>query len=177
VNLYNYVEDNPLNRVDPLGLRDVFIAIWTRRFPYFGSGSVGHVAALEMDGGTILSQFPDARARNGVNTPLDFRQTVIREGRLPDEIFKVFVPDDSQFDAAVRDYVGRPRWDYNPNSFNETNCVDSVAGSLQAGGVPVHSYYLPGPLGDELNSFIGITNPGQLWSVSLSTIKQIPRRP
>jgi hypothetical protein len=51
-----------LSRIDFTGLRDVIVAIWTSRLL---QGSVGHVYVGEMNGSTILSQFPTPHAIEG----------------------------------------------------------------------------------------------------------------
>jgi hypothetical protein len=119
-----------------------------------------------MNGSVILSQFPDPQGAKGANVTLDWQQTVAREGRDPDRIFKVYVPNDSGFDGIVRDRVSRSTWDWLPSNRHETNCVESVGSALRGGGVPVDSYAWPGSLGYDLQDKVGERRNGQLWSVS-----------
>jgi RHS repeat-associated protein len=71
-NRYSYARNSPLNRIDPDGLRDIYVAIWNSRFPYFKWGSVGHAAAFEMNGKLILSQFPADGSHHGPNVPKNY---------------------------------------------------------------------------------------------------------
>jgi RHS repeat-associated protein len=98
VNLYGYVKNSPMLDVDPLGLRDVVVVIWDRKLK---CGSVGHVFVGEMNGSVILSQFPDPHGMHGVNTTKNWTDTLAAEGRNPDAIYKIFVPDDAKFDAMA----------------------------------------------------------------------------
>ena len=159
LNLYGYVGNDPANWIDPLGLRDVDVSVWNAKFPYFfGKGSVGHVAVCETNGKTLLSQFPEPHGMHGKNKELDYKDAEKEEGRPPDKTIRVHVPDDKPFDNTVADHAKRPTWDWNPNKKNGgTNCVNSAAAALKAGGVPVHSHSLPGNFGRELE---GVTNGG-----------------
>jgi RHS repeat-associated protein len=78
--LYPYVSNGPTNRIDPTGLRDIYVVIWNRELI---DGSVGHAVALELDGTVILSQFPDPNGMRGQNVKLDWQDTYAKEGRDP----------------------------------------------------------------------------------------------
>lgn len=162
--LYVYASNNPIDRFDPFGLRDVIIVIWNRDL--LGDGSVGHATALEMNGTVILSQFPNCHCHKGKNVPLNWQQTLAREGRNPDRIFIVHVPNDTAFDAVVKDHHNRPSWDWLPTNSQQTNCVYAVGMSLQAGGVPVTDNDWPGNLGDELDNLRKTHTPRDPWNVS-----------
>jgi RHS repeat-associated protein len=131
-NTYSYVGGNPLSFVDPLGLRDVIVAVWTSQIP---SGSVGHVFVGEMNGTTITSQFPTPHGIEGVNTTKSWLDTVAAEGRLPDSVYQVTVLDDNAFDAAAAVARGLPRWSAFPNGTTSTNCTNASNSALKAGGV------------------------------------------
>jgi RHS repeat-associated protein len=101
-NRYAYARNNPIARIDPDGKRDIYVAIWRARFPYFTeAASVGHVGAFELSGRVILSQFPTPHGMSGRNDTKTFNETLAAERRPPDELFKVFVPNDQAFDDAV----------------------------------------------------------------------------
>jgi RHS repeat-associated protein len=176
LNFYSYVGNNPANYIDPSGERDVYVAIWNRQLL---SGGVGHVAVVDGDGNMLLSQFPTPHGMHGINTTLDWDQTVSKEGRDPDRVFDVFVPDDDAFDQMVDDMQERPFWDWNPSTSQETNCVNSAAGSLNAGGVPVDpDYYWPGNLGDDLATLANQTpTKGQPWKVTPINVNSVPKQP
>jgi RHS repeat-associated protein len=169
INLYGYVANNPINAIDPLGLRDIYVRIWNAKYPFTGdSGSVGHVMVTEINGKMIVSQFPDPHGRHGTNTTLDLPQTKAAEGqRQPDLMFKVFVPNDAEFDSAAATERAMKFWDFNPDSKkSETNCVQAAGNALSAGGVPVGSHTLPGYLGDDLARLSKVHKPGQAWTVT-----------
>lgn len=159
-------------RIDPDGLRDIYIAVWNARAPYlFGRGSVGHAGAFEMNGNVILSQFPLPHGVRGENKTLPYADTVAAEHRLPDAVFKVFVPNDVQFDAVAAEKKAMPTWYPLPVVGDATtNCVDAVGRALNAGGVPIQEPNMrpdwpvtPGHLGDRLQELQGSSS--QPWSV------------
>lgn len=161
-NLYLYGSDNPVNRNDPFGLRDILVVIWNRDLT---NGSVGHAMALEMDGTVILSQFPECGCRKGKNETLDWSHSRAKEGRDPDRIFIVHVPNDDSFDKTAQNHRNRPTWDWLPTNKNQTNCVYAVDMSLEAGGVPVSDNDWPGNLGDELDKLRQKHTPKDPWNV------------
>ncbi len=105
--LCTYVGNDPVNRLDPLGLIEVCVATWNRHVP-----SVRHVAIVNAgDGNIILSQFPDPHRWHGKNEPLDYLETLRKAERDPDRGFKAHVPDDEAFHAVVKDQTSRLGWD------------------------------------------------------------------
>jgi len=167
INFYEFVSNDPSNRVDPLGLRDILVLTWNRR-----GKSVGHVVAMEMDGKIILSQFPgnpSCHCRKGPNTPFTWAETLKEEGRQPDGVFKVYVPDDYAFNNAALDQKNRPTWNWVPNLFvgdDETNCVYAVARALESGGVPVPDSFWPGNFDSSMRWMQRRHKPRDKWNVS-----------
>lgn len=130
-NPYRYV-DSPLQAIDPLGLRDIIAAVWEREL---SSTSVGHVYLGELDGSTISSNFPNPHGMNGANTTKTWAETMQAEGRAPDAVYRINVPDDKGFDASAAREKGRKEWDWKPDDKDQTNCTVSAYRSLKAGGV------------------------------------------
>jgi RHS repeat-associated protein len=131
-NTYAYVHGNPVSRTDTYGLRDVIVAIWTSRLV---DGSVGHVFMGEMNGTTLTSQFPTPHGIEGINTTKSWADTVAAEGRDADYVYKVNVPNDGPFDAAVARVRRTPRWYAFPDGENSTQCAKAASGAMSAGGV------------------------------------------
>jgi hypothetical protein len=176
-------QQSSLPRIDPDGLRDIYVAVWNARLL---SGSVGHVGAFELSGKAILSQFPVPHSKHGANTiQKDYRATVKAEERKPDMLYLVHVPNDSKFDAAAASQRApqTKSWDWWPSTnSSETNCVVAVATALDAGGVPVpavHDGLTPNEFGLQLgalfieNSFDNTND----WSVSPIAIERISTTP
>ena len=139
---YAYVHNTPATRIDPYGLREVYVAI------YSGSvitGNVGHAIITEMDGTTLLSQYPDPHGISGDNVVHQFPEVIANANSDPDVVFKVFVPNDTAFNAAVASCRKRKQWFFLPIFPSQTNCVRSAAFALRAGGVPVNDSLFPTP--------------------------------
>jgi RHS repeat-associated protein len=162
-NRFTYASNNPIVRFDPNGLRDVYVAIWNAQAPYVvGHGSVGHAAIFETNGRVLLSQFPK---KHGVMSPNDQRSyektKKSEDGRSPDAVYKVHVPDDEKFDRAVAQKSKATTWLARPVTDNQTNCAEAVASALQSGGVKINEQntfvfipqtpLLPGVLQDALD--------------------------
>jgi len=158
-NRYVYASNNPLVRIDPDGLRDIYVALWQSRVL---SGSFGHAAAFELSGKAILSQFPDPHAPRGRNVRLTYAQTIAAEGRIPDYVYRVHVPNDKAFDEAVSALVS-PRtrfWSWLPVFSNETNCSVALAEALSAGGIPLLLFGFPEILPDDLIAWFDQVSSG-----------------
>lgn len=135
---YSYVGNAPLDFVDPLGLRDVVVAVWHSQ-----GTSVGHVFAGEIDGTTILSQFPHEVGGTpwvvGPNTMLTWQQTMIEEQRDPTAVYRVHLSDDFGFDWQASRNRDKERWQALPHEYtgNGTNCTVAVQEALEDGGIQV----------------------------------------
>ena len=137
ISTYGYVSGNPLTASDSRGLRDVIVAIWTTNFTgyLYGDGSAGHVYLGELDGTVLTSQFPSPHGLEGINTPLSAVATIAKEGRLPDYVYKVSVPNDAEFDKEVARQRGLPTWYFWPDGTKTTQCAAAATSALRAGGV------------------------------------------
>lgn len=179
-NRYIYASNNPLVRIDPDGKRDIYVAVWESRVL---RGQVGHVSAVELSGKSILSQFPVPHGLNGRNERLSSNLTLVKEGRGPDKLFLVFVPDDEAFDtaAAQQRFPNTREWDWNPNpNEGETQCTVAVAIALDAGGVNMpgrhtHGPTLPGDVGRTLDLYAEL-DAGRplLHGVPQATTTEVP---
>jgi len=150
LNIYSYVRGNPLTRADPMGLRDVIVAIWTSRFL---EGSVGHIYVGELNSTTIVSQFPTPHGIEGTNTTLSWLDTVRAEGRAADYVYQVSVPNDAEFDRAAAAARAIPTWFAFPDGSTSTQCAAAASSSLRAGGVnglPLGNPLLPNYLNTNL---------------------------
>ena len=163
-NLYRYCHNDPVNRSDPLGLRDVDVYVWEAKVSTAMIGavlvpvavSVGHVMITEHGSQSVLlSQFPHQAgaptAMRGPNNKLSFQETNKEEGRKPDKVMTVYVPNDEAFDAAVKDHTERKWWDTKPSKSDETHCARAAYDALKSGGVPLSGQekgqILPGTVG------------------------------
>ena len=176
INLYGYVGNNATNAIDPLGLRDIYVAIWNARLPWglYGYGNVGHVAALELDGRVISSQFPTPHGLRGLNTPLSYLDTIDTEGHLPDSVYRIFVPNDAAFNRSIGTSLSKPKWYWLGDGDDNTNCTRSVDDALRAGGVPVPWDILPSDWPLLLNPMVGRANVP--WKVAPAPVNSIPYR-
>lgn len=57
-----------------------------------------------------------------------------QEGRLPDAVFKVNVPNDTAFNEAAGFVRSTKNWDWMPDKSSETNCVVGANLALRSGG-------------------------------------------
>ncbi|UYK82724.1 RHS repeat protein [Xanthomonas sacchari] len=138
---YAYAASSPMAAIDSLGLRDVVVVVWRGQIYPF---SVGHVFVGETNGDVILSQFPLPHATHGENMTYDWFATLKAEGRPPDSIWKVSIPNEKNFDSTVENLRNRPFWDAIPHE-NETNCSVAAYSALESGGVRIYGgSYMPG---------------------------------
>ena len=169
LNRYAFAGGDPVDAIDPFGLREVFVAIWEKSMPYIaGNGSVGHVAIVEQNGSMILSQFPNPHSAHAPNSQKNYKDTIAYEGRRPDHLFRVFIPNDKAFNAAAKDHTSRKYWDWRASNFDETNCSKGSSTALWQGGIPIDNYFFvtsPSDLLDTLDSLSKRNEPGQTWSV------------
>ena len=156
---YAYVGGNPLQLIDPFGLRDVVVAIWNST----SIAHPGHVFLGEMDGGVILSQFPIPHGIYEPNKTLGGNQTLDAEnGVQPDQVFQVHISNDQAFDAAAGVEAAKSHWAPWTSS-TTTKCSSSAAAALRAGGVTLldpGAGVLPDTLSRSLGDLSGFGNLG-----------------
>jgi RHS repeat-associated protein len=156
-NRYAYARNNPIVRLDPDGLRDVYVAFWTKRFPYAGSsGSVGHVGVFELTGRAIVSQFPEPHGKSGKNDTKSYVETVAKEnGRAPDHLYKVSLPDDAGLDAAAKTERTMKSWHWNPDAAkSQTNCAFALMSVLHGGGMDFYLIAVGPILPDQMRAWL-----------------------
>lgn len=131
-NLYQYPL-NPVQNIDPLGLKDVIAVVWdSQPYPF----SVGHVYLGDPEGNVITSSFPSPHGLHGLNETKDWANTLATEGRNPSGIYKITIKDDNAFDTVAQQERERKDWDWWPTKQEETNCTFDAFNALSAGGVP-----------------------------------------
>lgn len=152
MNRFTYANGEPIDNIDPLGLRNVDVYIWSSAPTKL---SVGHVMITEHDSTkVILSQFPANGLLHGRNITLPFIDTMAEEKQRPaDYHFIVYVCDDAAFDNAAAIERAKMYWDWDPD-YTETQCSTAAWNALEQGGVPlgVHSdrTILPGSMAEFL---------------------------
>ena len=153
INLYGYVGNNPMSRVDPFGLRDVDVFIWKQR-----GTAVGHVMVTEHNSTqVILSQFPALHAMWSYNSTLTYAETIHQEQRQADYVYTVHVDNDAEFNNAAAEEQAMPEWNWNPNEKTQTQCSTAAWNAFGRGGLPfkhVSGTFLPGRMADRLNALI-----------------------
>ncbi|MDX8378363.1 MAG: RHS repeat-associated core domain-containing protein [Mariprofundales bacterium] len=135
LNVFGYVGGRVIGAVDVWGLRFIIAVVWESKAIH---KSVGHVLLTEIDGGVILSNFPQPPRRHGKNIQKSFEDTITAEARTPSGIYKVWIYDDVMFDQAVKTETNIEWWDWNPDiSLRETNCTVASYNALIRGGVEI----------------------------------------
>jgi RHS repeat-associated protein len=172
LNLYEFSQNAPLCYIDLLGLRWVDVYIWDWTWLGIGPGGrVGHVMITEAGTRTlILNQFPFNP--DNANRQRTYDDTFAFEGSDPYSAFRIFIPNDSDFDRVAKDHEQRPQWAKRPEGPKETHCARSSYDALQAGGLPIAGQdtgqILPGTLHDLINGLLNgnayVINRGG-WSV------------
>jgi RHS repeat-associated protein len=131
VNLYGYVQNNPVNWIDPFGLD-----VWVYDYRAAGSG-YGHVGLImPNDNGTYIRY---SQGADNPNAPpwqliIPLHKAVVTTKNLPDlnmpgaEIVMLPTKHNSQIQEAIDAYI-RADWPYNVVT---NNCADFVNDSLNA---------------------------------------------
>lgn len=158
LNLYGYVGNNPVGSIDPLGLRDVDVYIWSAAITGWHSISVGHVMVTEHDSTkVILSQFPANGLMQGRNITLPYKETCDDEKRPADYHFVVHVSDDKAFDNSAAWERAKMTWGWDPSDNQQTQCSTAAWNALVDGGLNlggnVSGTLLPGTMADIFNNF------------------------
>ncbi len=183
LNLYRYCGNDPLNRIDPSGEREVDIYIWEQHLiPGPTNRWAGHVMITEANSTEVkLSQYmkkPGEESQaSGPNTKFEYRDTMIEQKDLPTKIFRAELSNDVAFDASVADHVGRKTWDYYPDLSNETHCSRAGYDALQAGGLPLpknDKQVMPGTLGRELDKLAKPAKEGEKQKVRRIELSETP---
>ena len=124
--------------------------------------SVGHVMLTDAASQDVfLSQFPANHSFEGQNTKFTYEQTYSTEGRPPDVVYRIAVPNGSAFASQVANEVARPTWCWDPEPPTETHCARSSYDALNAGLVlidPACAYVIQD---GERNENI----PNRLWQL------------
>jgi hypothetical protein len=126
----------------------VDVLIWNRRLLH---GSPGHATMFyASDGKVILSEFPSTKDWWNLRT-LGYRDTMNDEGRPPDSVFQIDVPNGAALLQDASNSRSAGGWGAIPLVSWSTNCVTAVASALQAGGIPAAGYWQwPGNFADHL---------------------------
>jgi len=154
-NTYTCVGSSPISCSDPLGLRDVIVAIWYGTSPWH----LGHVFVGEMNGDVILSQFPDPHGMVGPSKTFSWSRTLEEEGKDPDGVYQVHI-NDQPFDAEAKSEAAKPKW-FVFETATTTKCSSSAYHALLAGGVnamDLGAGVLPDTLAKTLDDLAGFEN-------------------
>jgi RHS repeat-associated protein len=130
-NTYAYVGGQVTGSVDVMGLDYIMVAFWHRH----QLTDVGHVYLGSLDHSQdYTSPWPN----NGMDGPwqnLSYSDTIAHEGRLPDAVFAVDVPDMKSFKREVARHMAMKDWSkisfYRKKS---TSCTEAASDALKAGG-------------------------------------------
>ncbi|MFA9393535.1 MAG: RHS repeat domain-containing protein [Halodesulfovibrio sp.] len=121
VDVYGYCLDDPVNLVDPLGLK-------TRIHRY--GGVPGHVS-IDPGTGVAIGKYPKEGAKDAFWGDGEYRI----EERPPLEILEIVTTPEQE--AAIQQYLETVTGDKSAVRYNlpTENCVDAVDDALEAGGV------------------------------------------
>ncbi len=156
---------------------DTYVWYWTGWGRGWPNSRVGHVMITDARTKDVeLSQFPRPTYLPGIgrNKKLDWGETVQEEAVVPDKVFRIHLPNEAGFAAAVKDQVSRTIWRAEPMGKNETDCSVAAYAALKAGGLPLApsgAGLMPGTLGDTLQGMTKMPQTTTDWSVEgISTV-------
>jgi len=156
---------------------DTYVWYWTGWGRGWPNSRVGHVMITDARTKDVeLSQFPRPTYLPGIgrNKKLDWGETVQEEAVVPDKVFRIHLPNEAGFAAAVKDQVSRTIWRAEPTGKNETDCSVASYAALKAGGLPLApsgAGLMPGTLGDTLQGMTKMPQTTTDWSVEgISTV-------
>jgi hypothetical protein len=77
----------------------------------------------------------------GVNATLNWQQTVKVEGRKPDAVYNIHLPDSvaPKVESAAQGERNLPEWNWAPTTDKQTNCTIAAMRVLFKGNVPALS--------------------------------------
>ncbi|GAB3778918.1 RHS repeat-associated core domain-containing protein [Dyella agri] len=178
LNTYAYVGNNPLEFIDQLGLYDFYVTVWNGNYL---AGEVGHVGTFTGDGTRLTSQFPDQHRAWGDNTSPDWPTTVnLEDGRQPDEVYKVHVPDNREgaIKNAAQNARSAKQWFFVPVKHNQTNCVDAALGVMNAAGFPIElmngPILTPNEMNDAMEQMAALSLLANSPSASITQVSHVP---
>jgi len=100
--------------------------------------SPGHVYLADMNGKTLTSQFPVPRGMFDMpNKTKNWKETLQDEGRFPDAIYKIPIPDINSLDYQAKIQNNKEFWTLLPHNSEQTNCTIAADKTLSAGKVPL----------------------------------------
>jgi RHS repeat-associated protein len=144
MNLYAYVVNDPMNKLDVGGNRWIDVYVWHAAK---GDSKVGHVMLTEMASTrVIVNQWPGGRPVNESSILLEinrpnvnpgFKKSFEYEKRNADKIFRTWIKNDQALNSTASDHQRRSFWNGTPRKDTQTNCSFSACKTLQAGGVDI----------------------------------------
>jgi hypothetical protein len=100
-----------------------------------------------------------------INRQLSYDDTIAREGRAADHLFRARIKDVKAFDAAVMDHGWRTWWIYFPERSDQTQCTRAAYDAIRAGGIAISCTFprvcnWPEVFGDALQDLSKKTDSG-----------------